>query len=161
MKQSSCRVPSLVDACLNALPMPLIRSMRGTIQRARGYGQDGFELVVSVSFDAKEFNRIKKTSDPLAVAMPQIKNVVLDATGIRGTPGYAAISMHQRFPRAKNGLVTLDLYFDVSAYNATELGADLKQYSVYHKVELNKTLEQTRDEGHLFAKSVLASQVGN
>lgn len=140
----------------------LIQSMSATIRQARGYGQDGLELVVTVSFDAKEFNCIKKTDDPLASAMAQIKNVVLDATGVRGIPGYAPAGYGQRFPRAKNGCVTLDVTFEISDYNAKELGADIKnKYAMYHAVDLKTKLEETRQDGHLFAKSALASHFGN
>lgn len=140
---------------------PYIQSMSGSIQRARGYGQDNFELVVSVSFDAKQFSQIKKKQDPLAYAMAQIKNVVLDATGVRGTPGYSPVAYKQRFPRASKGTVTLKLYFDVPDHVLKALHVDTKQWSLYHTVELNETLERTRDDGHLFAKSALAAVTGN
>ena len=138
-----------------------IKSMSGRIGRARGYGQDGFELCVTVTFDAAQFNRLKKTQDPLAAGMSQIKNVVLDACGVRGMPSYASQSYTQRYPRAKNGTVTLSVYFDVSQYNAMQLGVNPKDYFVSQAVDLNTTLEATRQDGHLFAKSVLASQFGN
>lgn len=138
-----------------------IKSMRGSIQRARGYGQDGLELCVTVSFDAKEFNRIKKKQSPLAAGMAQIKNVVLDATGVRGIPGYARASYSSEFPRASKGLVTLTLYFEISAYNAMQLGANIKDFCLYHAVDLNTTLENTRDQGHLFAKSAISFHFGN
>ncbi len=139
-----------------------IIKMSGSIQRARGYGQDGFELIVTVSFDAKQFNAIKKQKqDPLATAMAQIKNVVLDGAGVRGMPSYSRPSMNQAYPRAKQGLITLQLSFDISEFSAKELGADVKKnWCLYHKVELQKTLDATRDDGHLFAKSVLASMIG-
>lgn len=138
-----------------------IKSMSGLIQRAQGYHQDGLELVVTVSFDAKQFNAIAKKSNPLESGMAQIKNVVLDATGVRGIPGYSAVSMRQRWPRAKNGLKTIELRFSISEYNANELGADVKSWSICHPVDLNTTLESTRDAGHLFAKSALVSNFGN
>lgn len=139
----------------------MIKKMSGTIQRARGYGERGFELVVSVSFDAKEFNRIKKKQNPLECFMPQIKNVVLDACGVRGVPGYAPQSYNQYYPRASKGLVTLNLTFQVSDFNAQSLGVDLKAYAVYIDVDLNTTLESTRHEGNMFAKSVIASKIAN
>jgi hypothetical protein len=139
-----------------------IKSMHGRIQRARGYGQDGFELAVMVSFDAVQFNKIRKSKTcPLAAGMGQIKNVVLDACSVRGTPSYAPQSYNQRFPRAKNGSVTLTVYFDVSAYTAEQLGVNIKDWIVSRSVDLNTTLETTRQEGHLFAKSALASHFGN
>ena len=138
-----------------------IKSMRALVQHARGYGTNGFELAVMVSFDAKEFNRIKKTQDPLAHGMSQIKNVVLDATGARGIPSYARHSYNQAYPRASKGLVTLTVTFDISAFNAQNLGTDLSACFVHHAIDLNSTLEATRGDGHMFAKSVLASQFGN
>lgn len=146
-----------------------IKSMQGVIQRARGYGRDlDFELKVTVCFDAAQFNAIKKAKQcPLASAMPQIKNVVLDAIGVRGMPSYAPLSMRQRFPRAKNGTVTLSVYFDVSPYVLQSLGLGpskalgFSTSYVFHNVDLNSTLEATRDAGHLFAKSVLASHIAN
>lgn len=139
-----------------------IKSMQGVLQRARGYGQDGFELAVTVVFDAVQFNKIKKSKTcPLAAGMSQIKNVVLDAVSVRGVPSYASQSYTQRFPRAKNGTVTLTVYFDVSAYQASQLGVNAKDYFARLQVDLNKTLEATRNDGHLFAKSVLASHFGN
>jgi len=138
-----------------------IKSMRGLVKRRRGYGQDGFELEVSISFDAAEFNRLKKTQDPLSVAMPQIKNIVLDACGVRGLPSYSPLSMHQRYPRAKGGLVTLVVYFDVSQHLVTHMGVNPMGYNVSQAIDLNSTLESTRTDGHLFAKSVLASRFGH
>lgn len=138
-----------------------IKSMSGSIQRARGYGQDGFELIVEVSFDAKMFNKIKKKQDPLAFGMAQIKNVVLDACGVRGVPSYQRASYSQAYPRASKGLLTLTLRFDVSEYTAKELGVNTREYSVYNKIELNKVLEATRNDGHLFAKTAIASLIGN
>lgn len=142
--------------------------MRGMIQRARGYGSDGYELAVTVSFDAAEFNRIKKTKQcPLAHGMSQIKNVVLDAVSIRGTPSYAPLSYSQRFPRAKSGLVTLTVYFDVTPYQLEALGLGPSKalgYQTtwnYHSVDLNTTLEKTRNDGHLFAKTAISSHFGH
>jgi hypothetical protein len=139
-----------------------ILSMRGLIQRARGYGQDGLELAVTVTFDAKQFNAIKKSKAcPLAAGMSQIKNVVLDAIGVRGVPSYASQSYTQRFPRAKGGQVTLTVYFDVSTFTANALGVDTKDYFLRHTVDLNTTLEATRNDGHLFAKSAIAQNFGH
>lgn len=139
----------------------MIKSMYGTIQKQRGYGQDGLELKVTVSFCSKEFNRIKKKQNPLECFMPQIKNVVFDATNVRGIPSYSPVSMNQRWPRASKGLITLDLYFSISEFKAIELGADVKQWSLYHAVDLNTTLEATRHDGHLFAKTAIASRLGH
>lgn len=138
-----------------------IKSMRGLIQRARGYGSNGFELEVTVSFDAKEFNRIKKIESPLAAGMAQIKNVVLDACGVRGIPSYSRPSMYQAWPRASKGLVTLTVYFDVSEYTAKELGVDTSSNFLYAAIDLNVKLEATRNQGHLFAKSAIAQKLGN
>ncbi len=139
-----------------------IVSMSGCIKRQSHYGSNGFELVVTVSFDSKEFSRIRKAKEnPLSTAMAQIKNVVFEATGIRGTPGYSRPSMNQEFPRASKGLVTLSLTFDVSESQAKELGADIKEWCLYHSIELNKTLEKTRNDGHLFAKTAIASAMGH
>lgn len=145
----------------------LILSMQGMIQRARGYGQDGFELKVTVTFDAVQWNSLKKRQDPLAVAMPQIKNVVLDACGVRGLPSYSPLSMRSRYPRAKNGTVTLSVYFDVSPYQLESMGLGpskalgfVTQW-VSHAVDLNTTLEATRQNGHLLAKTALASHFGH
>lgn len=138
-----------------------IKSMSGMIRRARGYGQDGFELAVKVSFDAKEFNRIKKTQDPLAAGMAQIKNVVLDAVSIRGNPSYASQSYIQRFPRAKNGLVTLTVFFEVNEYTIKTLGVNTSDFCLSHAVDLNTVLEATRSDGHLFAKTAIAAKFSN
>ncbi len=142
--------------------MEYIKSMTGIIQKARGYGQHGLELKVTVSFDSKEFNKIKRKKQcPLKAGMAQIKNVVLDSTGVRGLPSYSPVSYSQRFPRASKGLITLDLYFDISNYNASQLGADITDYFLNHKVDLNTTLKNTRNDGHLFAKSAIASTIAN
>lgn len=140
-----------------------IQSMHGSIQKQRGYGQNGLELVVTVSFDADQFRKIKnrKNQCPLQHGMAQIKNVVLDAVGVRGIPSYSAPSMNQRWPRASKGLVTLQVYFGVSEYVAKELGVDASEWNIHHSVDLNTTLEATRQDGHLFAKSVLASHFGH
>ncbi len=138
-----------------------IKDMKGSVQRHGGLGMGGFQLVVTVSFDSKEFNRIKKKKDPLAAAMAQIKNVVFDATGVRGHPGYSRPSMNQKFPRASKGLVVLKLTFDISELNAKKLGADTKEFCLYHAVDLNTTLNKTREDGHLFAKTALASLFGH
>ena len=138
-----------------------IRSMKGSVQKARGYGDNGYELSVTVSFDAKQFNKIKKTSDPLAAGMAQIKNVVFDATGVRGYPGYQRASYSQQFPRASKGLVTLTVTFDISTYQAKELGVDLSDWNPYLKVDLQSHLEKTREDGHLFAKTALAAVMGH
>ncbi len=134
----------------------MIKSMKGLIMRQRGYGQDGFELAVTIQFDATLLRK-----HGLSSYMPQIKNVVLDATGVRGMPSYARPTMNQEFPRASKGVITLVVYFEISAFNASQLGANVKEYSLYHPVSLNETLEATRNDGHLFAKSVLASRIGN
>lgn len=87
--------------------------------------------------------------------------------GWNAMPSYAPPSMRQRFPRAKNGTVTLSVYFDVSPYVLQSLGLGpskalgFSTSYVFHNVDLNSTLEATRDDGHLFAKSVLASHIGN
>jgi hypothetical protein len=145
-----------------------IKSMKGIIQRQRGYGSNGFELAVTIAFDAIQFNKIKKAKQcPLAAGMAQIKNVVLDACGARGMPSYASQSYTQRFPRAKNGLVTLTVYFDISAYQMETLGLGPSKALgfttqwIYHAIDLNTTLEATRADGHLFAKTALASHFGN
>jgi hypothetical protein len=133
----------------------MIKSMRGFLQQARGYGSNGYELVVSVSFDAAEFNRIKKKQDPLGHYMSQIKNVVLDCCEVRGVPSYQPLTMRQRFPRAQNGTITVKLYFELTDTQA-------KNVSIGNKYQfLNDTLEATRNESHLFAKSVIASHFGN
>jgi hypothetical protein len=139
----------------------MIKSMQGMVTRSRAYSNDGFELRVTISFDAKVFNSIKKKSCPLARFMPQIKNVVLDATGVRGTPSYSRPSYSQQYPRTSKGLVTLDVYFDVSEFNAQSLGVDLKAWSVYQQVDLNSTLESTRGDGHMFAKNVICEKLFN
>jgi len=136
--------------------------MQGVIRRARGYGQDGFELAVTIAFDAVQFNKIKKSqNDPLQDGMAQIKNVVLDAVSVRGTPSYSRFSMRQAYPRAKNGLVTLTVYFDVSRYTAESLGVNTSDFCLYHVVDLNTTLEATRQDGHLLAKTALAAALGH
>lgn len=142
-----------------------IQKMSGYLSEARGYGCNGYELAVTIQFDAKEFNRIKKKQDPLDAAMPQIKNVVLDACGVRGIPSYAPLSMRQRYPRARHGLITLTVYFDVSEYTAKLLGIETKAilgwYTSSVSVDLQSTLEATRNDGHMFAKTALASHFGN
>ena len=143
--------------------MEYIKSMRGVLMRARGYGSNGYELAVEVCFDASQFNRIKKTQCPLGAGMAQIKNVVFDACGVRGIPGYSRPTMRQPFPRASKGLVKLTVYFDVSEYTARQLtGLDLKPWTaLHHAVELQSVLEATRADGHLFAKTAIASRMGN
>ncbi len=138
-----------------------IKSMRGCIMRARGYASNGYEMRVTVSFCAKEFARLKKTENPLEAGMPQIKNVVLDACGIRGIPSYARPSMSQAFPRASKGLVTLEVCFDVSEYNAIRLGVKADGHYISLSIDLQTTLDSTRFDGHLLAKSSLASHFGN
>jgi hypothetical protein len=135
--------------------------MRGSIKRSSSYAGPSLTLAVEVNFDAVQFNKAKKFSDPLAFAMPQIKNVVLDAVGVRGMPSYARQSYSQAYPRAKKGIITLTLNFDISDYAAQALGANPKSFFLHHFVDLNTTLEATRDQGHLFAKSVIASYVSN
>ncbi len=143
----------------------LIKSMSANIQQVRGYGVDGFELNVTVSFDSKEFAKIRKSKqDPLSESMAQIKNVVFEACGVRGVPGYSAVSMNQRFPRASKGLVTLELHFDISFSDVERItGQKFKRapYTFYHSIELQKTLDKTRNDGHLFAKTALASATGH
>jgi hypothetical protein len=141
--------------------MDYIKFMRGHIHRARGYGQDGFELSVQVSFDAKAFNRFKKTTNPLAVAMPQIKNVVLDACGVRGMPSYARASYTQAYPRARHGMITLTVTFEVSKFNCNALGVNMSDFCVSHAVDLQSTLDATRTDGHLLAKTAIASAMGH
>lgn len=136
--------------------MDYIKSMLGYVSRASGYGV-GNELVlkVQISLDAKEFNKIKKTQDPLAYCMAQIKNVVFDATNIRSIPSYAPMSYGQRYPRAKNGLVTLTVVFDLDQFTAKRLNIDSKDYFLSHKIDLQSYLEASRNEGHLFAKTAI------
>ena len=117
---------------------------------------------MTIQFDAAEFNRLKKTQDPLGAAMPQIKNVVLDACNVRTMPSYAPLSMRQRYPRARNGVVQLIVYFDVSEWNAKALfqrGGQVGTLGL--AIELQSTLEATRNDGHLFAKTAIASHFGN
>lgn len=130
--------------------------MIGYIKQKRGYGVGReLELQVNVSFDAKEFNRIKKTQDPLSVGMSQIKNVVFDAINIRSMPSYAPVAYKQRYPRAKNGLITLSIYFDVDEFTARRVGINLDRFMLNHRVDLQSTLELTRQDGHLFAKTAI------
>lgn len=77
----------------------MIRSMSAYISEAQGYhrGFNEGKLVVIVSFDSKEFNKLKRKDDPLAANMAQIENVIWDAP----------VSMRQRYPRAKDGLITV------------------------------------------------------
>lgn len=140
-----------------------IQKMNGYLGEARGYGCNGYELAVTIQFDAKEFNRIKKTQDPLGTAMPQIKNVVLDACGVRGMPSYAHVSYGVKYPRASKGLVTLTVYFDVSEFTARELLKHGGQvgFGGLAIVDLQKTLEAARNDGHIFAKTAIASHFGN
>ena len=146
----------------------LIKSMHGLIQSARGYGSNGAELVVTIDFDSKLFNKLRTKECPLAIAMPQIKNVVLDATGIRSMPSYAAVSMRQRFPRARNGIIRLQVYFDVNRHDLIRMGIqptkslyDLISSFEMHKVELNSVLERTRQDGHLLAKTAIVAHLGH
>jgi len=137
-----------------------IKTMRGLIKRQRGYGQDGFELAITIQFDAKEFNRIKKKQNPLEAAMAQIKNVVLDAVSVRGTPSYQRVSYSNAWPRASKGVVELTVYFEMSDYQANKF-IDPKEYNPVRSIDLQATLEATRNKSHLFAKSVIASHMGN
>ncbi len=144
------------------MEQPYIIAMSGRVQKQRGYGQDGLELVVAITFDAKQFNKIKQKSCPLSAGMAQIKNVVFDATGIRGLPSYAAVSMGQRFPRASKGKISLLVYFDCSDFTAKLLKVDTtKTWGLYHPVNLQSALEQTQNDGHLFAKTAIASMMGH
>lgn len=136
----------------------MIKSMNGCIQRNRGIGCDGFELIVTVSFDSVEFKALqKKKISPLEHTMAQIKNVVFDSCGVRGIPGYSPAGYKQYYPRAKKGVVTLKLYFEVDIFVLNRLKVDTKEWCLYHEVELQKTLESTRGDGHLFAKTALDS----
>jgi len=134
-----------------------IRSMSAHVTKTNYIGmENGCVLKVTVSFDAKQFSALrKKKINPLAQGMPQIKNVVFDATGIQGHPSYARASYSQEFPRAKCGTVTLTLAFPCDIFNLKRLGVDGSQWSVYKAVELQKTLEATRDDGHLFSKAAM------
>ena len=138
-----------------------IQKMSAYVQKQRGYSQTGYELVVSVSFDSKQFQKIKKSECPMAASMAQIKNVVLDACGVRGIPSYSQPSMIQRFPRAKNGLITLQLYFDLSEFEARRLNVDIEEYFPRVAVDMQTTLDETQNDGHLFAKTAVSSRMGH
>lgn len=138
-----------------------IKSMSGSIRRSRGFGRDSLELAVTISFDAKQFSKIAKKGCPLAAGMAQIKNVVLDATGVRGIPSYQPESYSQRWPRARKGLKTITVYFEISDFNARQLGVNTSEYSIYQSVDLNTTLEATRNDGHLFAKAMIVERISN
>jgi hypothetical protein len=128
--------------------MNYIKLMSGSICEKQGYSiVNELELRVQVSFDSKEFNRIKKTQDPLAFGMVQIKNVVFEAVNIRSVPEYSPISYSQRYPRAKNGLVTVTLTFDVDPFTARRLGTKT--------VDLQSQLDETRNDGHLLTKTFI------
>lgn len=105
-------------------------------------------LKVVVYIDAKQFNAIKKKSDPLAIAMPQIKNVVWDSCGVDGLPSYTPQSYSQRYPRASKGMVKVTLIFDLTEYKYQAL-KDLRGLSI------QEVFEQTKHDGHLFAKPQL------
>jgi hypothetical protein len=143
--------------------MNYIKNMTGFIKKNPCFGADldSFIFEVYVSTDAKQFNLIKKKSCPLQHCMAQIKNVVFDKTNIRGTPSYAPVGYKQRWPRAKNGLIVLKLTFDISHAKALNLGADLKDFCLYKQVDLNTTLNNTRLNGHLFAKTAMAQVMGH
>jgi hypothetical protein len=148
---------------LNTKNEPYILKMRGIIEQARGYG-GGYQLTVHVQLDAAQFRSlVKRKQNPLHACMAQIKNVVLDATRgeVRGMPSYAPQSMYQHWPRAKNGVVTIELSFGCSAAQVIALGAPIKEYYFRHAVDLQTVLESTRNDGHLFAKSAIAAAMGH
>lgn len=131
----------------------LIKKMSYSVQRERGYGQNGYELAVHITYNSALFDKIKKSEDPLAASMSQIKNVVWGALGVRGLPSYSPVSYNQRFPRASRGEIRLTVYFDISKYTAKEVES--------LKPDLNAELERTRDQGHLFAVTAIASKLAN
>jgi hypothetical protein len=139
----------------------MIHSMRGSIGEARGYGSNGLELTVYVVFDAKEFNKTKKKTDPLSQVMGQIKNVVYDSTGIRSIPGYSPVSYNQRYPRSSKGFITLKLSFVVSEFNYKRLGIESQRsfYGFHKSIDLQSVFESTRNDGHLFAKTALQDAI--
>jgi len=111
--------------------------------------------MVIVSFDSVEFSKLKKKGDPLAHYIPQIKNVITDAFGVNSMPSYSPVSYGQRYPRAKGGLITLRLMFDISDFKFKELrDKDLN-------TKVSAALYDTRDHGHLFAKSAINSRLFN
>lgn len=92
----------------------MIVSMKAILTEARHYGTtdaDCYQICVDVGFDAKEFNRIKKKQDPIAHSVVDVKNAVYRLTGLGPLP---KVQNRRDWPRAKDGVKTIEMTFDVS-----------------------------------------------
>lgn len=119
-----------------------------------GYENDSV-LDLKVFVDAKKFRALDKKDNALAAIVPQIKNNVFDAFGVVGHPIFQIHSYKSRYGRARDNTLTLHMWFNISEYKRVEL-TELEL-----NVLLNKVLNETRQVGHLFAKTAIASKIAN
>lgn len=130
----------------------MIKTIDGLIKRASHYGatsSEEFCLEVRIGLCAKEYNRLKrKRVNIIQSFLVSLKNTVYDATGLSSLPHIGTVS------RASKGLKYLDITFYMHKDVASQIGADVKEWCLYHKVELQSHLENNKN-GNLFAKSAI------
>ncbi len=130
----------------------MIKTIDGTIKRSSHYGSQGNEefcLEVRIGLCAKEYNRLKKKrTDIVQSFLVALKNTVYDATGLGGVPHIGTAS------RAKKGIKMIQATFYMHKDIASQIGADVKEWCLYHSVDLQSHLENNRT-GNLFAKSAI------
>lgn len=137
-----------------------IQKVQGYFQKERGYSSTGIELVVIVSFEAKQFNQFKKSQNPIAHVIPQIKNVVYEATGVLGVPLVARHSYKYQWPRASQGIIKIQMTFTVSnQFVLNRFKLDPLTFWGTQPVDLNSVFESTKNEGHLFARTALLNNI--
>lgn len=130
----------------------MIKTIDGTIKRASHYGAQGNEefcLEVRIGLCAKEYNRLKKKrTDIIQSFLVCLKNTVYDATKLGSMPHIGTAS------RASKGLKYINATFYMHKDVASQIGADVKEWCLYHKIDLQSHLENN-STGNLFAKSAI------
>lgn len=132
----------------------MIKEIKGYVKRSSHYGAseaDMFCLEVIISVDSKAYNSLKKKQDPVQGFLVSLKNIVYDATQIDSLPHFEA---GRDSKRAKNGLKTIRCTFYITKGKASQLGADVKNFCLYHKIDLQSHLENNKSNT-LFAKSAI------
>ena len=97
----------------------MIKKLKINVTKEYSYSGTEYKLAVKVFVDSKEFRKLDKKTDALGDIMPQIKDLAYPLG--MGIPSFQRHSYHQRYPRAKEGLIEIRLTFDLNKELLTEI----------------------------------------
>ena len=99
----------------------MIKKLKINVTKEYSYSGTEYKLAVKVFVDSKEFRKLDKKTDALGDIMPQIKDLVYPLG--MGIPSFQRHSYHQRYPRAKEGLIEIRLTFDLKIKEYKDIDA--------------------------------------